>query len=447
MKHVMSGDLVYHHALTEIPLCKQTSLDAELICHITFMGRLWVWGKGDVVELAKAKPLAIDRHAKVAEIDGLPGGLGDLVGGGSRGFALRRQIRHDDSADARQSQHHRGEKRRSSFCSRDRWKAPPRKITESMRRGNQRGWKEHQNKEDKRPTRGRPSAGVRKGAAFPPLYACILLSSLLQLSELRCCLEETALASPPPPPSPLLQPLVIPFVQTGDLKCKTAPCWKSQPSSGQLSTGSLWLDCLCTAVNALGGCWPRWLTVVLGTATHCHVSRWCMRKKKKKGGGGRRGSPEYPTNANDAAEDSSVSQASTASPDLKQRPSISAVQLLRWLQRDISEHKGNKAKDPGYKWISCGFNSPSFFSINRQQLASHCTSLCCKMTITLTFWTFTSYKYQKLKTNTHTLIQFLQLCNMSTNLKKKKTLDIDEKTKFRTINTWKQHAQNCNSCC
>ena len=125
MKHVASGDLVYHHALTEIPLCKQTSLDAELICHITFMGRLWVWGKGDVVELAKAKPLAIDRHAKVAEIDGLPGGLGDLVGGGSRGFALRRQIRHDDSADARQSQHHRGEKRRSSFCSRDRWKAPP----------------------------------------------------------------------------------------------------------------------------------------------------------------------------------------------------------------------------------------------------------------------------------------------------------------------------------
>lgn len=45
-------------------------------------------------------------------------------------------------------------------------------------------------------------------------------------------------------------------------------------------------------------------------------------KKKKKRGGGRRGSPEYPTNANDAAEDSSVSQASTASPDLTQRPAI-----------------------------------------------------------------------------------------------------------------------------
>lgn len=70
------------------------------------MGRLWVWGEGDVVELAKAKPLAVNRHAKVAEINGLPGSLGDLVGGGSRGFALRRQIRHDDSADVRQ--HHRG---------------------------------------------------------------------------------------------------------------------------------------------------------------------------------------------------------------------------------------------------------------------------------------------------------------------------------------------------
>lgn len=95
----------------------QTSSDAELICHITFMGRLWVWGEGDIVELAEAKPLAIDRHAKVAEINGFPGGLGDFVGGGSRGFALRRQIRHDDSADGRQNQHHRG-KRRSSFCSR-----------------------------------------------------------------------------------------------------------------------------------------------------------------------------------------------------------------------------------------------------------------------------------------------------------------------------------------
>lgn len=69
------------------------------------MGRLRVRGERDVVELAKAEPVAVDRHAKVAEIKGLPGGLGDLVGGGSRGFALRRQIRHDDSAYVRQNQH------------------------------------------------------------------------------------------------------------------------------------------------------------------------------------------------------------------------------------------------------------------------------------------------------------------------------------------------------
>lgn len=75
------------------------------------MGRLWVWGEGDVIKLTEAKPLAIDRHPKVAEINGLAGRLGDLVGGGSRGFTLRRQIRHDDSADVRQNQHHRGEKK------------------------------------------------------------------------------------------------------------------------------------------------------------------------------------------------------------------------------------------------------------------------------------------------------------------------------------------------
>lgn len=71
------------------------------------MDRLGVWRERDVVELAEAKPLAIDRDAKVAQINGLPGSLGDLVCGGSRGFALRRQIRHDDSACARQNQHHR----------------------------------------------------------------------------------------------------------------------------------------------------------------------------------------------------------------------------------------------------------------------------------------------------------------------------------------------------
>lgn len=82
------------------------------------MGWLWVWGEGDVVELAKAQPLAIDRHAKVAQINGLSGGLRDFVRGGSRSFTLRRQIRHDDSADVRQNQTPPMGKRRSSFCSR-----------------------------------------------------------------------------------------------------------------------------------------------------------------------------------------------------------------------------------------------------------------------------------------------------------------------------------------
>lgn len=71
--------------------------------HATFVGRLWVRGEGDVVELAEAEPLAIDGHAEVAQINGLPGGLGDFVGGGSRRLALRRQIGHDDSADARRT--------------------------------------------------------------------------------------------------------------------------------------------------------------------------------------------------------------------------------------------------------------------------------------------------------------------------------------------------------
>lgn len=141
-------------------------------------------------------------------------------------------------------------------------------------------------------------------------------------------------------------------MQTGDLKCKGAPCWKSQPSSGQLSTGSLWLDCLCTAVNALGGCRPRWLTVVLGTATHCHVSRWCMRKKR-----GGWGSPEYPANANDAAEDSSVSQASTVSPDLKQGPVIWQCNYWVGCSKTAASNKSNKAKGPGCKCSLCYLNS------------------------------------------------------------------------------------------
>lgn len=113
------------------------------------MDRLGVWRERDVVELAEAQPLAIDRDAKVAQINGLPGSLGDLVCGGSRGFALRRQIRHDDSACARQNQHHRRGKGRGgrykrcrSFAFRQPEKARKTKMKDEKRiRG--------RNKEDK----------------------------------------------------------------------------------------------------------------------------------------------------------------------------------------------------------------------------------------------------------------------------------------------------------
>ncbi len=174
-------------------------------------------------------------------------------------------------------------KRRSSFCSRNQQR-PPKKHPVRERRGNQRGWKEHQNKEDKKAKTGKALSRCLKRCCFSSSL-CLHPPLLLVTTEWNTLPSWVRL------PFPLLLHLLLfnlllsPFVQTGDLKCKRAPWWKSQPSSGQLSTGSLWLDCLCTAVNALGGCWPRWLTVVLGTATHCHVSRWCMRKKKGGEGG------------------------------------------------------------------------------------------------------------------------------------------------------------------
>lgn len=131
-------------------------------------------------------------------------------------------------------------------------------------------------------------------------------------------LRKAALASPPPPPPPL-QPLVIPFVQTEDLKCKRAPCWKSQLSSSQLSlpVHSDWTGCAPQ--------WMHWVGVDQDGWQQCWVQQYtvtwadgaCVKKKE------RGGSLEYPSNANDAAEDSSVSEASTARPDLKQRPVIS----------------------------------------------------------------------------------------------------------------------------
>lgn len=111
------GTLCNHHAQNRDPTvpCSPPQ-DRELISHITFMGRLWIWRQRDVVELSKAEPLAVHRHAKVAQINGLSGGLGDLVVVGSGGFALRRQIRHDDSADAKPTPT-RGKKR--CFCSKN----------------------------------------------------------------------------------------------------------------------------------------------------------------------------------------------------------------------------------------------------------------------------------------------------------------------------------------
>ena len=66
----------------------------------TFVGRLGGGREGDVVELAQAQPFPVHGHTEVAEINGLPGSLRDLVRGGGWGIGLRRQVGHDDdSAD------------------------------------------------------------------------------------------------------------------------------------------------------------------------------------------------------------------------------------------------------------------------------------------------------------------------------------------------------------
>lgn len=127
-------DAMHHHALS-----RDTDTGPATV---TFVGRLRVRGERDVVELAQAQPVAVDRHAKVAEIKRLAGGLGDLVGGGGRGLALRRQIRHDDSADVRQKPNRAvGERRttdQAAFCPRKVSKAPrisPRRSGGSKRDG------------------------------------------------------------------------------------------------------------------------------------------------------------------------------------------------------------------------------------------------------------------------------------------------------------------------
>lgn len=64
----------------------------------TFMCWLRLGSERDVIELTQTQPLAVHRHAEVAQVDGLACSLRDLVCGGGGRLALRRQIRHRDSA-------------------------------------------------------------------------------------------------------------------------------------------------------------------------------------------------------------------------------------------------------------------------------------------------------------------------------------------------------------
>ena len=64
----------------------------------TFVGRLWVGRKWDVIQLSQAEPFSIHRHSEFAKVDGLHGSLCDLVSGGGWHIGRRRQSRHDDSA-------------------------------------------------------------------------------------------------------------------------------------------------------------------------------------------------------------------------------------------------------------------------------------------------------------------------------------------------------------
>lgn len=65
----------------------------------TFLARFGVRRQRDVIQLSQTEPFSIHRHPEFAQIDGFHGSLGDLVCGGSRRIALRRQRGHDDSAD------------------------------------------------------------------------------------------------------------------------------------------------------------------------------------------------------------------------------------------------------------------------------------------------------------------------------------------------------------
>lgn len=259
------------------------------------MGWLRVWGEGDVVELTQAKPLAVHRHAKVAEINGLPCSLCDLVCGRSRGFALWRQIRHDDSADARQSQHHWGGLKRVRQLLLQIIKEITAK-NHRVKKGAAEGMKSsiktsgRQGQDDRGLTQ--LSAGVKKQPS-PSSHAS---SSLLgnYWGKYAAVLGK-GFPLHPSSSSSSWYSFCADLETVGGwchLKCKREGYWKI-PAVPQPAFALLRSDWAARAPQWmcwLGGCWPRWPTAALGTAIHCHhVSRWCMRKMQGGLGRGPRG--------------------------------------------------------------------------------------------------------------------------------------------------------------
>lgn len=115
----------------------------------TFMGRLWVRRKWDVIQLSQAEPFSIHRHSEFAKVDGLHGSLCDLVSGGGWHIGWRRQSRHDDSAGTTTHKHtHTPDKNKTSSP-----KPPKSKALEQSSQGVQEVKKEH--------TQGKISYGLR----------------------------------------------------------------------------------------------------------------------------------------------------------------------------------------------------------------------------------------------------------------------------------------------
>lgn len=292
-----SGDLVCHHALTGIALCPQNLLgrwsNRSHYLHGPALGPGWGrcrWAReGKATRRQQTHESCRDKWSP-----GQPGWSCRWWESGFRSEASD-QTWWLSWCEATPTPL-RGEKKGAVAFVAGTSKKPPR-ITESERRGNQRGWrkkKKHQNKTEKRPRWGRPTAAFSR-CKESCSSLCLHPPLLLVTTDWNTRLSWERLACPPLHHLLLLFNLSLFLLcRLGNLECKRAPCWKSQLSSCQLSTASLWLDCLCTAVSALGGCRPRWLTAALGTAILGHVSRWCMRKKKreKRGGWGSGRGPE-----------------------------------------------------------------------------------------------------------------------------------------------------------